>query len=121
MTLEIDHTPDHIACVTLWPVPELPGVWSSRELEERVRAVVVEPETRALIVDAHQVDFAGTALISLLVELHIKAHRRGKGCFLCSVPPFVRDVIEKCRLDRVFAICRDRDEALEKARRNLDA
>ena len=120
MTLEVDRTPDGVACVTVPPAPAPGAIWPTLELEKEFLAIVDEPETRALVVDLGRLDFAGTSLISLLVQMHIKARRRNKPHFICSVGKFVCDVLKATRLNRVLDLCEDRNEALDNARSSLD-
>lgn len=66
--------------------------------------------TRALILDFSRVDFIDSsclgALISILKSLN------GSQLILCALNSNIKSMFTLTRMDRVFTLCADRDEAL---------
>jgi anti-anti-sigma factor len=67
-------------------------------------AVVAEKDTRAIVLDLSELDFIDAGGLSALVFLHNWTHDRGIQLKLVHPSRFVRELLVRTRLDRVFEI-----------------
>ena len=73
-----------------------------------------ETATRAgaVVVNLAEVKTVTTPGISLLLSAHQRLGQTGGRLVLCSVPPLLRDLLKRCKLDRVFTYAADDEAAL---------
>ena len=119
--IQVDRTDGGVVVVRIPAVPSPPATWPKRELDRCLLDVIEDPATRALVIDMEDIDFAGTVLLSLLVEMHIKSKRRGKPCLVSGVRQFMSEVLKTTCLDKVLDLHPDRATAVAAAARHLDA
>jgi anti-anti-sigma factor len=69
-----------------------------------------------LVLDLSRVEFFPSLLLGQLVALHRKVRSGGGVLVLSGLSPQVALVLERTRLERIFTICRDEEEALRALR-----
>ena len=74
--------------------------------------IIDDPETKGVVIDLANVEFAGTALLSMLVCANIRARKRGKSCAVCCVGDRIAEVMRTVQLHKILTICPTRAEAL---------
>jgi len=75
--------------------------------------IIDAPETRGVVIDLANVEFAGTPLLSMLVCANIRARKRGKSCAVCCVGDRIAQVMRTVQLHKILTICPTRDEAID--------
>jgi anti-anti-sigma factor len=60
--------------------------------------------TRKVILDLEQVNFLDSSGLSWLVACHKRFQQQGGRMILCSISPRILQVLQFCRMDRLFAI-----------------
>ncbi|QOV91536.1 STAS domain-containing protein [Humisphaera borealis] len=76
----------------------------------------------AVVVNLADVQTVTTPGISLLLSAHQRLGQTGGRLVLCSVPPLLKDVLRRCKLDRVFTFAVDDEAALQILKpKSLDA
>ncbi len=83
---------------------------TSRELQAQLRSAVAGPAGK-LIVDLGGVPYMDSSGVATLVETMQLSRERGKRLVLSSMSERVRSIFEIARLDTVFTIVGDLDEA----------
>ncbi len=73
-------------------------------IEERVRP--------KLLLNFSGVEFFSSAAIGKLISLNGKLKGEGEVLKLCNLPPAILEVFEVCKLDTVFDIRKDQDDAM---------
>jgi len=67
----------------------------------------------AVVVDLAEVKMVTTPGISLLLSAHQRLGQTGGRLVLCAVPTPLKDVLRRCKLDRVFTFAVDEAGALQ--------
>jgi anti-anti-sigma factor len=67
-------------------------------------AVISERDTRIVLLDLSEVEMIDAGGLAALISLHHWTNRRGIQLKLCNPSRFVREVLERTRLDQVFDI-----------------
>ena len=75
--------------------------------------IINETDAKGVLIDLKNVQYVGTAFLSMLVCADIRAKKAGKWCTICSVGERIHDLIRKVQLHTVLTICSSRAEALE--------
>lgn len=85
----------------------------SPAFRERLRQVLDERASSKVVVDLDQVPYMDSSGVATLVEALQIARRNSISLILCSLQDKVRSVFEIARLDSVFKIAANCDEALQ--------
>jgi anti-anti-sigma factor len=83
------------------------------EAEKQLVGVIEDQDVKRMIIDLNEMEYGGTPVLSLLVHVYLKAKRRQKHLRLCDVHPYVEEVLKKTRLDHIFEIFKNRQDALK--------
>ena len=83
-----------------------------REVGEQLNAVAGAPHVVNLLVDFRDVRFMSSSLLGLMLPLLRSIERRGGKMKLCNVAPSLKEVFTVSKLDRLFALYENDDEAL---------
>lgn len=82
-------------------------------VNRRLGEVSAALSTPKLILDMTHVDFFGSSFIEVMFRTWKKMQEKPGAQFaLCGLKPYCREVLEITHLDRLWAICATRDEAL---------
>ena len=90
----------------------LPWSPSAHKELQAVGEIVHGCSDHNVVVDFSDVDVAGGAIFTWLLELRQSLQDRGRKLILCSVAPATRGVFTVARLDEVFDFAKDRSAAL---------
>jgi len=112
MEVEIERE-DDLAVVTLPESLQHITPETTQEAEKKLIALIEEPEINRMIIDLNKMEYGGTPVLALLVHIYLKAKRRHKHLRLCDVHPYMKEVLEKTRLDRILEIFESREDALK--------
>jgi len=86
-------------------------LYSSPQVRKKILALM-KKKTENLLVDLDGVSYMDSSGVATLVEaLQLMKKRRGK-LKLFNLRPAIRDVFELSRLDKVFDICEDENQAM---------
>lgn len=66
-----------------------------------------------VIVNFHNVDFISSTFVNGLIVLRRTVHNAGGKTILCGMNPVIREILRINRLDHLFDLSDDADEALE--------
>lgn len=77
-----------------------------------------EAATRAgaVVVNLADVKTVTTPGISLLLSAHQRLGQSGGRLILCQVPPLLKDLLRRCKLDRIFTYATDEQAAFQMVR-----
>jgi anti-anti-sigma factor len=67
--------------------------------------------TRKVILNMENVNFLDSSGLSWLVACHKRFQQQGGRMILCSISPRIFQVLNFCRMDRLFAVTEDEAEA----------
>lgn len=84
-----------------------------REAADQILGAVAGGGPVRLLIDFSGVDLVSSSLLGKLILLQRRVDASGGRLRLCEMSPTVRAVFRTSNLDRLFAIDRDRREALE--------
>lgn len=84
------------------------------QLRNEVMQVLNKTKPKKLVVDLAQVSYMDSSAIAVLVESLKILHRAGGKVCLLNLQPRVKGILEISRLNAVFTICKDEQEALAK-------
>jgi anti-anti-sigma factor len=70
--------------------------------------------TRRVILNLENVNFLDSSALSWLVTCHKRFQQQGGKMVLCAIPPRVNQVLQFCRMDRLFGIADDEAAARQK-------
>ena len=87
---------------------------NSPELRTAVLDVLLKPNPKKLILNLSEVPYMDSSAIAVLVEALQKVRRAGGKIFLTDLQPRVRGLLEIARLDSIFVLTKDEQEALTK-------
>ena len=74
---------------------------------------VTETGSAKWVLDMTHVEYAGSALLGLLVNLRTKIRRSNGRLAVCHMNPLIERVLRTGSMDRLFTITSTRDEAIE--------
>jgi anti-sigma B factor antagonist len=95
---------------------------TSRKLlsEESIQAVgeelshlVDQSDRKKLLLNFSKIEHMSSAMLGMLIRLHKKVLMAGGKLVLCGIDPQIREVFEITKLDKVFPIYKDEQEALQ--------
>lgn len=101
------------AVVVTPPAVKVQDFASVNEGNTLLEIIINETDATGVLVDLKNVQYVGTAFLSMLVCADIRAKKAGKCCVICSVSERIYDLIRKVQLHTVLTICSSRAEALE--------
>lgn len=84
------------------------------QIKEKFQPMLAAKEPR-IVVDLANVSYIDSSGLALFIEVMQRASEYGGKFLLCGLRPSVRAIFEIARLDQVFRIFGDREEALAAA------
>jgi anti-sigma B factor antagonist len=87
---------------------------NSPEFRLAMLDVLLRPRPKKLILDLEQVPYMDSSAVAVLVEGLQKMRRHGGRIFLTHVQPRVRGLLEIARLDTIFVLVQDEQEAMSR-------
>jgi len=85
---------------------------NSPELRSAILAMISKPIPKRLILNLAQVPYMDSSAVAVLVEALQKLRPSGGRVFLVGLQPRVRGLLEIARLDTVFVLAADEQQAL---------
>lgn len=95
--------------------PTLDDADFDRLMREALAAVSADAGS-AWVLDLSALDYAGSALLGMMVNIRQRVRGGGGRLVLCGVSSRLLDILRTCSLERLFVIARSRAEAIQKAR-----
>jgi anti-sigma B factor antagonist len=80
---------------------------------EQLFSLVDEMSRKHLLLNFTNVEYMSSAALGKLITLNKKVQASGGRLVLCNIDPQIREVFEITRLDKLFTIRRDEQEALQ--------
>jgi anti-sigma B factor antagonist len=80
---------------------------------EQLFGLVDEQGRKKILLNFSNVEYMSSAALGKLITLNKKVQSAGGKLVLCSIDPQIREVFEITRLDKVFAIRGDEQDALQ--------
>jgi anti-anti-sigma factor len=87
---------------------------NSPELRTAMLDVLLRPAPKKLVLNLAQVPYMDSSAIAVLVEALQKMRRAGGKIFLTNLQARVKGLLEIARLDTIFVVAKDEQEALAK-------
>jgi anti-sigma B factor antagonist len=84
-----------------------------RALEDSVMPLIGADEQACLILDFSNVEFLTSAALGLLIRISKKVYESGGNLKLCGISPKILEIFRITRLDKIFDICIDRQDAVQ--------
>jgi anti-anti-sigma factor len=81
-------------------------------IEGLSRIVAAKPVAK-WVVDVSKVEYTGSAMLGLLVNLRQQIKETGGALVLCGMSPRLIDILNACSLDRLFKTAATRDAAMK--------
>jgi anti-anti-sigma factor len=95
----------------------LPGTLDAAELDHLndslLSQVIAAPHGR-WVLDLASVDYVGSAVLGMFVNVRQQVKAGGGMLVLCSMSQTLQEIFRACCMERLFTITRSRDEALRK-------
>ena len=94
----------------------LPQHLDFKEFDKLIESLTQLVETRPAarwIVDLTQVEYTGSAVLGLLVNLRQQIKEGGGALVLCNMSERLSDILHACSLDRLFKTAPNRDAAIK--------
>ena len=79
---------------------------------EQLFGLVDESGRKRLLLNFGNVEYMSSAALGKLITLNKKVQASGGKLVLCNIDPQIREVFEITKLDKLFLICGDEQEAL---------
>jgi anti-sigma B factor antagonist len=76
-------------------------------------SVVEQGERINLILDFCNVRFLSSAVLGLLIRVSKKVYERDGQLKLCNIDPKIHEIFKITRLNKIFDICQDIEDAFE--------
>ncbi|HDS85379.1 MAG TPA: anti-sigma factor antagonist [Phycisphaerales bacterium] len=81
-------------------------------LEGSFMPLIEQSENIQLIIDFSNVKFLTSSVLGLLIRISKKVYEKNGKLRLCAIEPKIMDVFRITRLDKIFEIFPDQDDAL---------
>ena len=81
---------------------------------EELFHLVDELGRRNILLNLDNVEYLSSAALGKFITLNKKVQAAGGKLVLCNIDPQIREVFEITKLDKLFLICGDEQEALQK-------
>jgi anti-sigma B factor antagonist len=82
-------------------------------LGESILSIVEQGERINLILDFCNVRFLSSAVLGLLIRVSKKVYERDGQLKLCNIDPKINEIFKITRLNKIFDICQDIEDASE--------
>ena len=82
------------------------------QIGDDLNGLVAESETPRLVIDFSQVEHMSSSALGMLITLHKRIREKDGQLRLCCIQPSIYEVFVITRLNEIFQICRNRQEAL---------
>ncbi|MHC4912578.1 MAG: STAS domain-containing protein [Planctomycetota bacterium] len=82
-------------------------------LSESIVSIVEQGERINLILDFCNVRFLSSAVLGLLIRVSKKVYERDGQLKLCNIDPKINEIFKITRLNKIFDICQDIEDASE--------
>jgi anti-sigma B factor antagonist len=82
-------------------------------LGESIVSIVEQGERINLILDFCNVRFLSSAVLGLLIRVSKKVYERDGQLKLCNIDPKINEIFKITRLNKIFDICQDIEDASE--------
>jgi anti-sigma B factor antagonist len=80
---------------------------------DQLSSLVDEQGRNKLLLNFSNVEYMSSAVLGKLITLNKKVLAAGGKLVLCAIDPKIQEVFEITKLDKLFPICRDEQEALQ--------
>jgi anti-sigma B factor antagonist len=87
---------------------------NSPDLRGALLELVTKAQPKRLIMNLAQVPYMDSSAIAVFVETLQKLRKAGGKLYLTNLQPRVQGLLEIARLDTIFVLCADENEALSK-------
>jgi anti-sigma B factor antagonist len=84
-----------------------------KALGESITSVIEQAERISLILDFRNVQFLSSAVLGLLIRVSKKVYERDGQLKLCNINPKIHEIFKITRLNKIFDICQDVEDATE--------
>ena len=81
---------------------------------EQLFGLVDESARKRLLLNFSNVEYMSSAALGKLITLNKKVQAAGGKLVLCNIIPQIKEVFEITKLDKLFVICGDEQEGLQK-------
>jgi anti-anti-sigma factor len=98
---------------------ELPQTLDSGEFDrinDALLTVIAQRPTAGWVLDLSPLEYAGSSVLGLLVNLRQRVKQAGGRLVLCGLSDLLLQIFRTCSLERLFVIRRSVDEAVARAR-----
>lgn len=82
-------------------------------LEQAIMPVVAQEDAKNIVLDFSNVKFLTSAALGLLIRISKRTNEAGGELKLCSIDPKILEIFKITRLDRIFGIYGNRQQALQ--------
>src|SRR2546423_5999655 len=86
---------------------------NSPELRDAMLGVLLKGNPRRLVLNLEQAPYMDSSAVAVLVEALQRLRRSGGKIYLTNLQPRVKGLLEIARLDTIFVIAKDEQEALK--------
>ena len=83
------------------------------QLIESLNAAVTSKPAAKWVIELSQVEYTGSAVLGLLVNLRQQIKESGGALVLCGTSPRLLDILHACSLDRLFKTAPTRETAIK--------
>lgn len=80
---------------------------------ESIMSVIDQAEQVNLILDFRDVRFLSSAVLGLLIRVSKRVYERDGQLRLCNIDPKIHEIFKITRLNKIFDICKDLEDATE--------
>ena len=87
---------------------------NSPDLRGALLSILTETQPKKLILNLSGVPYMDSSAIAVFVESLQKLRKAGGKLYLTNLQPRVKGLLEIARLDSIFVICADENEAMKK-------
>jgi len=87
---------------------------NSPDLRGALLALLTEAQPKKLILNLNAVPYMDSSAIAVFVESLQKLRKTGGKLYLTNLQPRVKGLLEIARLDSIFVLCADENEAMKK-------
>src|SRR5580704_14208694 len=93
----------------------LPSTLDTMEIDTIIESVLKQLDSRGAetwVVDLAQVDYLGSSMLGLFVNIRERIRQGGGTLVLCGMSPQLLRIFKTCCLERLFTIAKTRGEAV---------
>ncbi|CAN5523865.1 hypothetical protein BH09PLA1_BH09PLA1_11850 [soil metagenome] len=85
------------------------------ELNESILGTISSRKSDRWVIDLGHVDYMGSAMLGMMVNLRQQIKSAGGKLVLCAMPPSLLQIFRTCCMERLFVIAKTRSDALKSA------